>query len=107
MHQHAVDEKLNAMGIAMRQVQNPTANYVLCQRSSGNLLHLAGHNPQQENDELLTGKLGQDYTVEQGYEAARWCAINILYTLVAPVRKRRLVASQANCQGSGIRELHQ
>jgi enamine deaminase RidA (YjgF/YER057c/UK114 family) len=80
---HAVDEKLHAMGIAMRDAQNPTANYVLCVRS-GNLLHLCGHNPKKEDDENICGKLGegQDFlTVDQGYEAARWCAINILYTL--------------------------
>jgi enamine deaminase RidA (YjgF/YER057c/UK114 family) len=77
---HAVDEKLHAMGITMREVQIPTANYVLCVRS-GNILHVCGHNPKQENDALLCGKLGQDFTIEQGYEAARWCAINILYTL--------------------------
>lgn len=32
-------------------------------------------------DGLLKGKLGSTYTVEQGYESAKACAINILATL--------------------------
>lgn len=46
----------------------------------GNALHLCGHIPMTK-DGLLKGKLGATYTVEQGYESAKACAINILATL--------------------------
>ena len=75
-----VASKLQALGITMREASNPTANYVLCVRS-GNQLHLCGHNPQRPDNSLICGKLGSDLDIQEGYEAAKWCAINILYTL--------------------------
>lgn len=47
----------------------------------GNILHLAGHIPARENGELIKGKLGSTLTVEEGYQSAKCCAINILSTL--------------------------
>jgi enamine deaminase RidA (YjgF/YER057c/UK114 family) len=75
-----VAEKLEALGIPMRDPSTPTGNYVLCVRS-GNLLYICGHNPIQEDNSLMCGTLGKDFSTDEGYEAARWCAINILYTL--------------------------
>ena len=46
----------------------------------GNALHLCGHIPMTKEG-LLKGKLGSTYNVEQGYESAKACAINILATL--------------------------
>lgn len=45
---------------------------------AGNLLFLSGHVAQRGTEVILPGRLGQDLTVEQGYEAARLTAINVL-----------------------------
>ena len=58
----------------------PKANYVLCSRS-GDLLFLSGHLPARMDGSLLTGRLGDDLSVEEGAEAARWCALNLISTL--------------------------
>jgi enamine deaminase RidA (YjgF/YER057c/UK114 family) len=46
---------------------------------TGNLLFLSGHIPEYPDGSLLhPGRLGEDITIEQGYEAARLTALNCL-----------------------------
>jgi enamine deaminase RidA (YjgF/YER057c/UK114 family) len=52
---------------------------------TGNLLFLSGHLPRDEAGAVITGKLGDDLSVEQGYAAARQAAIALLATLKAEV----------------------
>ena len=48
-------------------------------RQCDDLLFVSGHGPQTASgDSLYTGKVGSDLTVQQGYEAARQCGINVL-----------------------------
>jgi len=42
---------------------------------SGNLLYLSGRGPLQANGKYITGKLGKELNTQQGYSAARLCAI--------------------------------
>lgn len=76
------EEKLEKLGIALSKPSAPVANYVNAVRS-GNLMFLAGKGPLQPNGENITGKVGVDLTIEQGYEAARVTAINQLSVLKA------------------------
>ena len=50
---------------------------------TGNLLFLSGKGPLQANGKNITGKLGEDLSIEQGYEAARITAINQLTVIKA------------------------
>jgi len=45
------------------------------------LLYLSGRGPQKPDGAFITGKLGKDFTIEQGYEAARLVAMNHLAVL--------------------------
>jgi len=47
----------------------------------GNTYYVCGHIPQTEKGDLIKGKVGGNLSVEQGYQSARTCAINILGTL--------------------------
>jgi enamine deaminase RidA (YjgF/YER057c/UK114 family) len=48
----------------------------------GNVLYAAGHTPRlPDGTPGFQGKLGEDMTVEQGQEAARWVALLILSTV--------------------------
>lgn len=47
----------------------------------GNLLYVSGHGPYKADKTLITGRLGQDMTLEQGKEAARQTGLAILATL--------------------------
>jgi enamine deaminase RidA (YjgF/YER057c/UK114 family) len=48
---------------------------------SGNLLFLAGHGPTKADGTNITGKVGKDLTIEQGYEAAKITALSLIATL--------------------------
>jgi enamine deaminase RidA (YjgF/YER057c/UK114 family) len=72
----SAEAKLRELGITLRDVQigdRPLVPYV----RTGNLLFLSGTGPTWEG-KTMSGQLGTDYTVEQGYEAARLCGLNLL-----------------------------
>jgi enamine deaminase RidA (YjgF/YER057c/UK114 family) len=78
------DKKLKDLGIALPEPTKPMANYVKAVRT-GNLVFLAGHGPTKPDGSNITGKVGRELTVEQGYEAAKLTAINLISTLKAEV----------------------
>jgi enamine deaminase RidA (YjgF/YER057c/UK114 family) len=71
------EARLKEKGIVLIAPSNPIANYVNVVRV-GNLLYLAGKGPQRADNTFITGKVGKDLTIEQGYEAARMAAIGHL-----------------------------
>ncbi len=74
------EAKLEQLGVTLRPIGKPVANYVHAVRT-GNLLFLAGKGPKQANGENVVGKVGSDLTVEEGYNAAREAGINQLSVL--------------------------
>lgn len=74
------DKKIKDMGLVLLEPAKPVANYVKAVRV-GNLLFLAGHGPNKADGTYTTGKVGQDLTIEQGYEAAKQTALSLLSTL--------------------------
>ena len=76
------EAKLKEKGIVLPTPQKPVANYVNAVRV-GNLLYLAGKGPTRPDGSNITGKVGKDLTIEQGYEAARLTAINHLAVIKA------------------------
>ena len=71
------DAKLKALRIELPMAPKPVANYVPVVRA-GDLLFLSGVLPSRDGQLILTGKLGQSITVEQGMEAAKVAALNAL-----------------------------
>lgn len=67
-------------GIVLPQVSSPIANYVNVTRV-GNLLFLSGKGPLKADGTYITGKLGQELNIENGYAAAKLVAINQLAVL--------------------------
>ena len=78
------EDKLKQMGIELPTPGRPGGNYVSAVRT-GNLVFLAGVGPRQPNGELVLGKVGRDLTVEQAYEAAKWCAVASMGNLKAEI----------------------
>ena len=76
------ETRLKEKGIVLATPGKPVANYVNAVRV-GNLLYLAGKGPTKPDGSNITGKVGKDLTIEQGYEAARLTAINHLAVLKA------------------------
>eukprot|EP00549_Striatella_unipunctata_P021201 CAMPEP_0118677068 /NCGR_PEP_ID=MMETSP0800-20121206/2411_1 /TAXON_ID=210618 ORGANISM="Striatella unipunctata, Strain CCMP2910" /NCGR_SAMPLE_ID=MMETSP0800 /ASSEMBLY_ACC=CAM_ASM_000638 /LENGTH=156 /DNA_ID=CAMNT_0006572679 /DNA_START=16 /DNA_END=486 /DNA_ORIENTATION=+ len=74
------EAKLKELGIEIPIPPEPKGNYIPVV-GIGNVLHLCGHVPQSADGKLTKGKLGVNMTVEEGYQSARLCAINIIATL--------------------------
>ena len=70
------EDRIKDLGITLSEPGQPVANYVKW-RQVGNLLYLAGAGAD------VYGKLGQELSIEQGYEAARLTAIEIIGTIKA------------------------
>lgn len=79
-----VEQKLKDQKVELFKPTAPMANYVKAVRV-GNLIYLAGHGPTKADGTNITGKVGKDLTVEQGYMAARQTAIAMLSTLKAEI----------------------
>jgi len=76
------EAKLKEKGIVLTTPSKPVANYVNAVRV-GNLLYLAGKGPTKPDGSHITGKVGKDLTIEQGYDAAKLTAINHIAVLKA------------------------
>jgi len=72
-----IEESLAAMGITIPEATAPAANYLPYTRN-GNLLFTSGQLPFRDGALTATGIVGADVSLEQGQEAARWCAVTIL-----------------------------
>ncbi len=70
------EAKLAQMGYTIEPVELNTGRFMQAVRT-GNLIYTSGQ-VSSWGDEKVIGKLGQDLTVEQGYAAARLCALGCL-----------------------------
>lgn len=71
------EEALAELGLTIPEVAAPVANFVPYV-VTGNLVYISGQIPMQAGKLGFVGKLGRDFEVEQGREAARLCALNVL-----------------------------
>jgi enamine deaminase RidA (YjgF/YER057c/UK114 family) len=74
-------EKLKAQNITLPAVGSPAGAYV-SYTQSGNTVYLSGHVAKKEGKPWV-GQLGKDMDIEQGKEAARAVAIDLMATLQA------------------------
>ena len=79
-----VEKRLVSLGLTLPDAPRPVANYqpaVL----DGNLLYTCGASCIVNGKPKFTGLVGADLTLEQGYEAARITALNLLSIIKAAV----------------------
>lgn len=73
----SAETRINELGITLPEPMRPAANYVPAVRT-GNLLFLSGAGPIGDDGRPVTGKLGDTMSVEDGQEAARLVALQLL-----------------------------
>jgi enamine deaminase RidA (YjgF/YER057c/UK114 family) len=78
------EQKLQQIGITLPVPSKPVATYVNAVRT-GNLIYLSGKGPTNSDGTDITGKLGKDLSIEQGYAAAKSTGINLLAALKAEI----------------------
>lgn len=71
------EENLKKNNIELPNATNPVGSY-MATKESGKLLFISGQISIDSKGNLIKGKLGKDYTTEQGYEAAKRCALSIV-----------------------------
>ena len=72
-----VEQRLNELGIHLPEPATPLAAYVGFVRT-GNFVFVSGQVPLDGDELMITGRLGDTVSLEEGQRAARQCAINIL-----------------------------
>jgi enamine deaminase RidA (YjgF/YER057c/UK114 family) len=76
------EQRLKELGIELAPATGPLANYVNVVRT-GNLLYLAGKGPGLPGQPMPSGKVGRDFTIEQGYEFARQTGLSLIAVMKA------------------------
>ncbi len=72
-----IEKRIEEMGLTLPDVPAPLAAYVPGQKG-GRFIFTAGQLPIQGGELKYKGKLGQDYSVEEGHEAAKIAFLNCL-----------------------------
>lgn len=72
-----VSDRLAELGIKLPEAAAPVASYVAAVETGG-LLYISGQLPFRADGSLITGRLGEDFDVAHGQEAAQRCAVMLL-----------------------------
>jgi enamine deaminase RidA (YjgF/YER057c/UK114 family) len=72
-----IASRIAELGIDLPEAPAAAANY-LPYVVSGNLVFVSGQLPLRDGKIVYSGRLGADLSVEEGYQAARLCAVNLI-----------------------------
>jgi len=76
----SAEDKIRELGLELGSSGAPAGNYVPAVRT-GNLVFISGQLPTRPDGTRPTGKLGQTMGTDDGYAAARLCAVAMLARL--------------------------
>ena len=71
------DDKIKELNIILPKAADPVGSYVAT-KITGKLLFISGQISINENGELIKGKVGKELSTDDGYAAAKRCALNIV-----------------------------
>ena len=72
-----IEKKMKRLGLELPEVPKPVASYVPAVRS-GNQVFTSGQIPFVKGELKCRGRVGEDLSVEEGYECSRIAALNCL-----------------------------
>lgn len=72
-----IEDRLAELGLSLPEVPAPVAAYVPAVRA-GNWVYVSGQTPFRDGKLRVKGKVGKDVTLEDAYEEAKQCALNIM-----------------------------
>ena len=72
-----IEDKLKKLNIILPEPKAPVGAYVAT-KVVGKLLFISGQVSIDKNTKLITGKIGKDLNLEEGYEAAKRCGLSIV-----------------------------
>jgi len=71
------EENITKNSLILPKAADPVGSYVAT-KIIGKILFISGQISINENGELIKGKIGQDLNVDDGYQAAKRCALSIV-----------------------------
>ena len=71
------EKKIEELKIVLPEPKSPVGSYVAT-KIVGKLLFVSGQISINESGELIKGKIGQELTTEDGYNAAKRCGLSII-----------------------------
>ena len=74
------EDKIKELKIELPEAKPPVGNYVAT-KITGKLLFISGQISINDSGELIKGKVGKDLNTEEGYNAAKRCALSIVSQL--------------------------
>ncbi len=77
-----IEARLKELGIELPAAASPAANYIPFV-VTGKLVFISGQITFQDGKIVYQGRIGDDLTVDDGYQAARLCGLNLLAQLKA------------------------
>jgi enamine deaminase RidA (YjgF/YER057c/UK114 family) len=80
METESAEQRLISLGIILPEASSPAARYVNCVEVNG-LLFVSGKAPSARDGVKPVGKLGREFTTQEGYAFARQAGIEILAVL--------------------------
>ena len=94
----SAEQRIKELGLSLPSGSAPAANYANAVRT-GNLLFIAGKAPLPENGKLPKGRLGREFTAEQGYAFARSAALDLIAVMRTELGSLDRVARVVEVQG--------
>ena len=76
----STEENLKKLNINLPKAPDPVGAYV-ASKIVGNLVFISGQLPIDSEGKLIKGKIGKELNMEQGQQAAKFCALNLLAQL--------------------------
>ncbi|MBI77669.1 MAG: hypothetical protein CMM53_07815 [Rhodospirillaceae bacterium] len=73
-----VETRLEELGIVLPDPLEPKVAKIKGSNIAGPFLYISGQVPQWNGDLPFIGKVGREFSVEEGYEAARMSALNVI-----------------------------
>lgn len=73
----SIESRIAELELVLPAASDPQGSYCNCVRT-GNLLYVSGKGPVAGLNDVPKGKLGREYTTEQGYEFAKVTGLDIL-----------------------------
>ena len=73
----SAENKIKELNIILPKAPDPVGAY-LASKVIGKLLFISGQISINDDGELIKGKLGKELNTEDGYNAAKRCALNII-----------------------------
>ena len=71
------EKRILELNLKLPEAKAPVGNYVAT-KIIGKLLYISGQISISDNGELIKGKIGKELTTDQGYDAAKRCALSII-----------------------------